>query len=202
MSKLYGYARVSSKEQNLSRQLEALKEYDENIIMFEDKASGKDFDRNEYEILKRVASFGDTIVIKEMDRLGRNKALIKQELEYFKEKGVRIVILDIPTTTMDISNMEEGMAKAMLEMINNILIEVLSTIAESERDKIKQRQKEGIKSAKEKGKHIGRPKAEFPYNWNSEYNSWKEGQQTAKVTMDNLGLKRTTFYKLVNQQEN
>ena len=197
--RMYGYARVSSKDQNLDRQIEELQKYYKNIILFTDKTSGKDFIRKEYEILKRIVGPGDTIVVKEMDRLGRNKEGIKNELEYFAKKDVRVVILDIPTTTMDIGNMEDGIAKEMLKMINNVLIEVLSTMAEQERRKIKQRQAEGIAIAKAKGKHLGRPKAKYPYNWQVIDTRWQNGEIKAVEAMDLLELKKSTFYKLVKK---
>lgn len=199
--RVYGYVRVSSKEQNAARQIEELKKYNSDIVIFQDKVSGKDFNRPEYEILKRVAKNGDIIVVKEMDRLGRNKEAILKELEYYRENGVRIVILDIPTTMTDISKMDNGMAKEILNMINNILIEVLSTMAEQERNKIRQRQREGLKIAKEKGVILGRPAAEYPPDWNEIYNKWKEKKITAVRAMDLLGLKKSTFYRLVKKYE-
>lgn len=201
MSKIYGYARVSSKEQNLDRQIEELKKFNKNIVLFTDKASGKDFDRKEYEILKRIVDNGDTIVVKEMDRLGRNKEMIKEELEYFKAKNVRVVILDIPTTTMDISSMDEGIAKEMLKMINNILIEVLSTMAETERKKIRQRQAEGIEIAKKQGKYKGRKKIEVGQEFKKVYTQWKSGEITAVKAMEMLDIKKNTFYRRVKEYE-
>lgn len=202
MGKVYGYARVSSKDQNLQRQITELKQYDKDIIMFTDKQSGKDFDRKEYEILKRVAGDGDTIVVKEMDRFGRNKKMIKEELEYYSSKNVRVVILDIPTTTMDISNMDEGIAKEMLKMINNVLIEVLSTIAETERKKIRERQAEGIYIARKEGKYKGRKKIEVD-NFEDVYNKLQTGEIQTKVeAMNILGIKKNTFYRRLKEYEN
>lgn len=201
MGRIYGYARVSTTEQNIDRQIEALKKYKDDIILFQDKASGKDFKRPEYEVLKRVALDGDTIVVKEMDRLGRDKDAIKKELQYFKEKGVRVVILDIPTTTVDISGMDEGVSKEMLNMINNVLIEVLSTIAEQERKKIRERQAEGIAIAKQKGVKLGRPKTEYPKQWNDIYIKWKNKEITSVKAMKLLDLKKSTFYRLVHDFE-
>lgn len=199
--RVYGYVRVSSKEQNVSRQIEELKKYNKDIVIFQDKISGKDFDRPEYEILKRVVQSGDIIVVKEMDRLGRNKQAILEELKYYSNHNIRVVILDIPTTMTDISKMNDGMAKEIIKMINNILIEVLSTMAEQERYKIRQRQREGLKLAKEKGVILGRPAAEYPSNWNEIYTRWKEKKITAVRAMDLLGLKKSTFYRLVKKYE-
>ncbi|MBU3107156.1 recombinase family protein [Clostridium gasigenes] len=210
--RVYGYARVSTKEQNLERQFEALKLYNKDIVIFKDKESGKDFDRKEYEILKRVAAPGDTIVVKEMDRLGRNKQMIKEELEYYRKLDVRVVILDIPTTTTDMSKMDEGIAKEMLKMINNILIEVLATMAEAERDKLKKRQAEGIAlmPVDEDGKRLslrpgkgamGRPSVEYPDNWKEVYSNWKSKEITAVKAMELTGLKKNSFYNLVKKCE-
>ena len=148
-SKVFGYARVSTKEQNLDRQYIALKEQgieERNIIV--DKESGKDLDRKGYQLLKGgLLRRGDTLIIKSLDRLSRNKGDIKKELEYFKNEGIRLKVLDLPTTMMDLPEGQEW----VFEMVNNILIEVLGTIAEQERGNIKQRQAEGIAAAKVKG---------------------------------------------------
>ncbi|OOO67158.1 resolvase [Clostridium tepidum] len=202
MGRIYGYARVSSKDQNLDRQIEELKKFNKDIVLFTDKQSGKDFERKEYEIMKRVTGEGDTIVVKELDRLGRNKELIKQELEYYKNKGVRVIILDIPTTTTNLDGMDEGIAKEMLKMINNILIEVLATMAEQERNKIKSRQREGIAIAKNKGVEFGRPKIEIDDNFINIYDKWKNKEIKAVEAMEILGLTKATFYRRVKEYEN
>ncbi len=199
MKKVYGYARVSTTEQNLDRQIEALKQcgIDERDII-SDKSSGKDLNRDGYQSLKNsLLRDGDTLIIKSLDRLSRNKCHIKQELEYFKSKHIRVKVIDLPTTMIELPEGQEW----VFEMINNILIEVLSSIAEQERLTIRQRQAEGIAVAKAKGKELGRPKAEYPDNWIDVYGQWKEGKITAKVAMEQMGMKRTTFYKLVKQQE-
>ena len=196
-SKQFGYARVSTKEQKTDRQVIALTEYgveERNIIV--DKESGKDLNRNGYQSLKNtMLRRGDTLVIKSLDRLSRNKADIKKELEYFKENGIRIKVLDLPTTLMELPEGQEW----VFEMVNNILIEVLGTIAEQERRNIKQRQAEGIAAAKGNGVTLGRPKAEKPDNWEEVIKEWQSGKITAVKAMELTGTKRTTFYKLVNQ---
>lgn len=195
--RIYGYCRVSTKEQNLDRQLIELEKYVDNRFIFTEKQSGKDFDRPQYQLLRKVAQAGDIIYIKSLDRLGRNKQQIKQELEYFKNEGVRLKILDIPTTMMDIQQGQEW----LLDMINNLLIEVLATMAEQERLNIKLRQAEGIAAAKEKGKHLGRPNINFPPNWLEIYTDWKDKKITAVKAMEELNLKKNTFYKLVKHHE-
>lgn len=199
MSRVYGYVRVSTKDQNLDRQINALTEFGvpkENIKA--DKESGKDFNREQYQLLKNdILRSGDTLVIKELDRLGRNKEMIKEELSYYKQEGIRVKVLNVPTTLMDIPEGQEW----IIDMINNILIEVLGAVAQNERQKIKERQAEGIAAAKKKGKSFGRPKAEYPIMFEEYYKKWKDGEITATKCMELLQLKRTTFYKLVKEYE-
>ena len=190
----YYYARVSSKEQNLDRQLAAftsLGAQERDIIT--DKESGKDLDRAGYKALKTaLLRRGDTLVIKSLDRLSRNKMDIKNELQYFKENGIRLKVLDLPTTLIEYPAGQEW----VLDMVNNILVEVLSSIAQQERETIRQRQTEGIAAAKARGKRFGRPKVEKPDNWNEVIALWKAGKITAVEAMRRTGIKRSTFYKL------
>ncbi len=198
-SRTYYYARVSSKDQNLDRQLAAFKALgasERDIIT--DKESGKDLDRVGYQALKNaILRRGDTLVIKSLDRLSRNKADIHNELQYFKDNGIRVKVIDLPTTMMDLPEGQQW----VFEMVNNILIEVLGTIAEQERATIKQRQAEGIAAAKEQGRKLGRPALTFPDNWEAVYNAWKAGEITAKRAMELTDTKRTSFYKLVQISE-
>ena len=194
-NRTFYYARVSSKDQNLDRQLAAFKALgaDERDIIT-DKESGKDFNRAGYQALKNgMLRQGDTLVIKSLDRLSRNKRDIKTELEWFKDNNIRLKVIDLPTTMMDLPEGQEW----VFEMVNNILIEVLGTIAEQERATIKSRQAEGINTAKSKGVKFGRPALQFPANWNEVYTQWKNGEITAKVAMEKTGTKRISFYKLV-----
>ena len=199
-SRTYYYARVSSKEQNLDRQIAAfvaLGATDRDIIT--DKESGKDLERTGYQALKNaILRRGDTLIVKSLDRLSRSKTDIHNELQYFKENGIRLKVIDLPTTMMDLPEGQEW----VFEMVNNILIEVLGTIAEQERENIRNRQAEGIEAAKQNGKKLGRPALEYPANWDSVYASWKAGEITAKTAMEQTGTKRTSFYKLVNMTEN
>jgi DNA invertase Pin-like site-specific DNA recombinase len=196
-SKIYGYARVSTKEQNTDRQVIALTEQgisERDIII--DKESGKDLDRKGYTSLKSsLLRNGDTLIIKSLDRLSRNKADIKKELEYFKANNIRLKVLDLPTTMIDIADGQDW----IIEMVNNILIEVLSSIAEQERESIRQRQAEGIAAAKDRGAYRGRKETEKPNNWNEVIADWKSGNITATKAIELTGVKRTTFYKLVNE---
>lgn len=115
----------------------------------------------------------------------------------FKDHRIRLKIIELPTTMMDLPEGQEW----VFEMVNNILIEVLGTIAERERETIHERQAEGIAAAKAKGKKLGRPALIFPANWDEVYSSWKAGQITAKEAMERTGTKRTSFYKLAGMME-
>ena len=198
-SRTYYYARVSSKEQNLDRQIAAFKALgaqEREIIT--DKESGKDLERTGYQALKNaILRPGDTLVVKSLDRLSRNTRDIKNELQYFKDNRIRLKIIELPTTMMELPEGQEW----VFEMVNNILIEVLGTIAERERKTIHERQAEGIAAAKAKGKKLGRPALTFPANWDEVYSSWKAGQITAKEAMERTGTKRTSFYKLAGMME-
>lgn len=198
MKKLYGYARVSTREQNLDRQIEELKKYGvEERDIITDKQSGKDFNRSGYKTLKEsLLRKGDTLVVKELDRLGRDMEQIKQEWRALEEAGINLIVLDNPILNT------EGKTDLEKKLISNIVFELLSYMAEKERQKIRQRQAEGIKIAQEQGKKFGRPKAEYPNNWEEIYNSWKEKNITAVVAMEKLNLKKNTFYKLVKEYEN
>lgn len=198
MEKVYGYARVSTREQNLDRQIAALRQYvtDERDIIT-DKESGKDFDRTGYQYLReRLIRPGDTLIVKSLDRLGRNKEQVMEELRHFHADGVRVKILDLPTTMIDLPDGQDW----IVEMVNNILIEVLASIAEQERLTIRQRQAEGIAEAKKQGRLLGRKKTELPTEWELVTGLWKSGSITAVQAMDRLGLKKSTFYRMVREQ--
>lgn len=196
--RVMGYARVSSTSQNLDRQISELEKYVEKGNIVIDKASGKDLNRDGFQALKGPLGLrkGDTLIIKSLDRLSRNKGDIKNELEWFKQNQIRLQILDLPTTMIQLPKGQEWIR----DMINNIIIEVMSSIAEQERITIRQRQREGIDVAKAKGKHMGRPKLEKPTEWEKYYDMWKKGEITAKKVMDILDLRKTSFYRLVKEE--
>ena len=193
-SRTYYYARVSSREQNLDRQIAAFAAMGASARdIITDKESGKDLDRRGYTALKTaMLRRGDTLVVKSLDRLSRNKADIKNELQYFKDNGIRLKVLDLPTTLAEYPAGQEW----VLDMVNNILVEVLASIAQQERKTIRQRQAEGIAAAKARGKRFGRPKAQKPDNWDIVIARWKSGEITAVEAMRLTGTKRSTFYKL------
>lgn len=193
MQKEFGYARVSTAHQREDRQIQRLLEYgvEERNIMI-DKQSGKDFDRIGYISLKQnMLRSGDTLVITELDRLGRNKAMVKQELEWFKAEGIRVKILNVPTTLIDCGDQDW-----VMDMISNVLIEVMASIAEEERVKIHRRQEEGIAVAKAKGVVFGRPPIAKPDNYEQVMTLVDAGQMKAVDAMRELGIKKTTYYKL------
>ena len=196
-NKTFYYARVSTREQNLDRQLDAFKKLGANereIIC--DKESGKNLDRSGYQALKTtMLRSGDTLVIKSLDRLSRNKSDIKNELQYFKDNNIRLKVIDLPTTMMDLPQGQEW----VFDMVNNILIEVLGTIAEQERLTIRTRQREGIDAARKNGKHLGRPKSVKPDNWNEVYSDWKTKKITARQAMVLLGVNKNLFYQWVKE---
>lgn len=211
VGKVVGYARVSSKEQNLDRQLVALRKYVPEDMIVTDKASGKNFNRAGYQSLKvgigKLVK-GDTLYIKSLDRFSRNKEQAKKELQYFSEIGVRVKILDIPSTMAEIAAGQEW----ILDMINNILIEVLTSIAENERLTIHARQAEGLAAmpvdgetgkriSKKTGRYVGRPPIQFPKNFGEYYQKWKSKEITATDAMKSLELKPNSFYKLVHKYE-
>jgi len=192
---IYGYARVSTREQCLDRQYEALRKYKVLDMVFSDKQSGKDFAREQYQAMKSSVQNGDEVVIEELDRLGRNKDEIKAELEWFKLKGVAIRILDVPTTLIDFQGQDW-----IRDMVNNILIEVLGSIAEQERIKIRKRQAEGIAAKKARGEweDYGRPRI-ITDDFQKFLEKQKGGQMTVGECCEHLGISRSTWYKRVKE---
>lgn len=201
---IYGYGRVSAKDQNLARQLEAMKAYKNIDEMFCDKQSGKDFNRPEYERLKSVVKKGDEVIIKELDRLGRNKDGVKKEIEWFKENGILLRILDIPTTLMELPKEQAW----VFEMVNSILIEVMGAMAEQEREKIGKRRDEGIASmpivngkrvSTKTGREYGRPSIDVGEDFEKFLKKQKDGEMSVKECCEQLGISRATWYNKVRE---
>ena len=196
-NKKFGYARVSAWEQNIDRQVKAFEDLvidRRNIIT--DKESGKDINRANYLALRNnMLRAGDTLIIKSLDRLGRNKDDIKKELEFFKNNKIRLKVIELPIT---MTELPEG-SEWIFDMVNNIMIDVLGTIAEQERRAIKQRQAEGIAVAREKGIVFGRPKVEKPEHWDKTIGKWRNKEITAEKAMEILKMKPATFYKLLKK---
>ncbi len=192
-NKVFGYARVSSKEQNEERQLNAFKEFgiDERDI-YVDKQSGKDFNRDNYLVLKHILRENDLLVIKSIDRLGRNYNMIIEEWKDITQNTKPdIVVIDMPL--LDTRNNKDLLGT----FISDLILQILSYVAEQERIFIKQRQKEGIENALNKGVKFGRPKIEKPANFDNVINQWKKKEIKSKDAMSMLNLKPNTFYNLL-----
>lgn len=195
----YGYVRVSAKDQNEARQIKALLENEikeDNI--FVDKRSGKNFNREQYQLLKQILkrTKNNLLVIKSIDRLGRNYKEIQAEWqELIQYTDIKILDMPLLDTTLN---------KDLLgTFISDLILQVLSFCAENERKNIRERQAQGIAIAKAQGKYKGgKKRINIPNNFEEEYNKWKLGQQTAKTTMEHCFLKRTTFYAMVKEFEN
>ena len=198
----FGYARVSSTDQNLDRQIEALTPYiTDKRYLYCDKASGKDFDRRAWRALVGTETTlpalqsGDLVVVVSLDRIGRNYTEIQQEWKHITQTlCANIKVLDMPLldTSADNNNLDR-------RFMADLVLQILSYVAERERINIKARQAQGIKIALEKGIHFGRVAIAKPEGWDSVISKVKEGSMTATAAMQELNLKRTTFYKLLKQ---
>ena len=191
-------ARVSSKDQNLARQLVIAEQHGipkKNI--FDDKITGRKKERERYDEMKSVLQAGDEVFFMELDRIGRDKALIKEELEWFKEKGVIVRVLDVPTTLMEFPDGQNW----VLEMVNNILIEVLGTIAEQEWKKIKQRREDGIKAMPfdEEGYKISGKTGRRFGRENMNIDLTLRAGETITDACERLGISRTTYYRKMRE---
>jgi DNA invertase Pin-like site-specific DNA recombinase len=196
-SKKFGYERVSTKDQNEARQRESLLQMgiDERDI-YTDKQSGKNFDRPRYQLLKEILREGDILYVHSLDRFGRNKEEILNEWrELTKEKGVDIVVLDMPL--LDTTKNKDNLGS----LIADLVLQILSWMAEEEREKIRTRQREGIDIALKKGVKFGRPKNPIPENFGEVYAEWKNGEITATRAMKQLNIKKNAFYKFVKEYE-
>ena len=201
---ILGYGRVSSKDQNPDRQIESLKRYVPNERdIYIDKKSGKDFAREEYKKMKDRLRAGDTVYIHEFDRLGRNKEQIIAELKDFKERGVTVRILNVPSTLSDFSSLgNDDLQRSLIIAMNNMLIEVLAIMAENERKTILRRQREGLEAAKKKGVKLGRPAIKKPLTWDEDIKAWEAGEVTAvSLYRDKYKMSKAVFYKLVKDNK-
>ena len=199
---VFGYARVSTVEQNLDRQIEALKPYiTDQRYLYCDKASGKDFDRRAWRALVGTETTlpalqpGDLLVVLSLDRLGRNYTEIQREWQHITQTlGANIKVLDMPL--LDTSTNNDNLDRRFMA---NLVLQILAYVAERERQNIKSRQTQGIKIALEKGIHFGRTAVQKPENWDSVIANVNAGKITATAAMKELNLKRTTFYRLLKE---
>ena len=210
---MYGYARVSTKEQNLERQLDQLRKYiSEERNIFRDKESGKDFNRKGWNALvgteksAPVLHEGDLLIVCSLDRLGRNYTEIKKQWDYITNTlKANIKVLDMPL--LDTSSRTDNLDK---KLIADLVLQRLSYVSEKERENTTKRREQGVavmpvvngkKTSLKTGRPVGRPNAEYPEGFKEVYNSWKSVETTAVTAMEKLNLKKTTFYKLVKQYE-
>lgn len=201
--RIYGYHRTSTKEQHLDRGLTEIKKYCEmNDLelesIFVDQQTGKNFNRPRYTVLvEDVLRPGDCLLITELDRLGRNKRETMKEIQRFKEIGIRLMVLELPTTLMDFSKMDNALAKLMLETINNMMLELYASMAEAEMEKKEKRQKEGIAAKKVRGEweDYGRPRAISQEKFNQAFERVASGEIGPTALRRELGLSSATFYR-------
>lgn len=197
-SMVYGYARVSSKDQNLDRQIDALTAFPvEKSNIFADKASGKDFERPKYRQLMKLLRSGDVLVVKSIDRLGRNyDEIIEEWRNITKHIGCFIVVIDMPL--LDTRETKENVTGVF---IADIVLQLLSYVAQVERENIKQRQAEGIASAKARGVRFGRPPIKRPKCYEHTKTAFLSGKLTRKEAANRLKVSITTFDKWINEDE-
>ena len=190
MAQIFGYARVSTREQNEARQLLALREFGvEDERIFTDRQSGKDFDRPAYRRLVRRLRPGDTLAVKSIDRLGRNyREILEQWRILTHERRVGVVVLDMPL--LDTRRGKDLMGT----FLSDIVLQVLSFVAENERTNIRQRQAEGIAAAKARGVKFGRPPRPLPDNFYEVHKAWRDKKLTLKEAAETCDLPVGTFY--------
>lgn len=199
-AKTYYYARVSSASQNLARQIEAFhKDGADDHDIITEKKSGKNMDRPEYQAMKEhMLRSGDTLVVMSLDRLGRDKQAIKDELDYYRKQNIRVRILDLPT-----SNFKPGQGQEwILDMVNNIIIEVLSSQAEQERVTLRKRQAEGIAIAKSEGKYKGRTPCKIDEQlFSSLYSDYLKRRITKTEMAKQLDISRPTLDRMLKKRQ-
>lgn len=188
----YGYVRVSSESQNIVRQMEEMYKLGlSDDVIFIDKLSGKDFERENYKVLKNILKKGDLLIIKSIDRLGRNYDMIINEWkDITKEIKADIYVIDFPLLDTRIDN-----RNLVGKFISDIFLQVLSFVAQNERENIKKRQAEGIRIAKEKGIHLGRPKYKLPYNFEEIVRRYHNKEITNIEAANMLNMTKSTFIK-------
>ncbi|MDF2540857.1 MAG: recombinase family protein [Herbinix sp.] len=209
--KYVGYHRTSTTEQHLDRGINEIRKYcsDNGISLHKDKVytdqqTGKDFNRPSYQLLKQeVLESDDILIITEVDRLGRNRADTLKELQYFKDNKIRVLILELPTSFMDVSRLDNVMAKMVLEGVNNMLIDIFTILAEGEMHKREKRQREGIQAMKDKGEwHLyGRPAVMNFDKFSREYERTLRGEIKPFNLMRELKMAKGTYYRYKKRYE-
>ena len=207
--KRYGYHRTSTREQYLDRGIAEITAYcEQNQLelerIFTDQQTGKNFNRPRYQVLKEdVLRSGDELIITEVDRLGRNKRDTLKELQYFRDHNIRVKILELPTTLMDISKLDNTMAQMLMETVNNMLIELYAAMAQAEIEKKEKRQREGIQAKKDRGEwsEYGRPFAVDIETFKNHYQRVIDGQMRPTDLMRSLGISKSTYYRYVDKMK-
>ena len=205
--KRYGYHRTSTREQHLDRGIAEITAYcEQNQLelerIFTDQQTGKNFNRPRYQVLKEdVLRSGDELIITEVDRLGRNKRDTLKELQYFRDHNIRVKILELPTTLMDISKLDNTMAQMLMETVNNMLIELYAAMAQAEIEKKEKRQREGIEAKKARGDwdDYGRPSAIDIEDFKIHYQKVIDGQMRPSEMIKQLGISKSTYYRYVER---
>lgn len=206
--KYVAYHRTSTKEQHLDRGITEISKFcsDNEITLYKDKVytdqqTGKNFDRPRYQMLREeILEKGDTLIVTELDRLGRNKEATLKELRHFKDNGIRVMVLELPTTLIDLSAMENSMARMMMETINNMMIELYASMAQAEIEKKEKRQREGIEAKKARGEweDYGRPRVMSLDSFKEQYCLVQQGKKKPFELMRELDMTKPTFYRYKN----
>ena len=199
---IYGYHRTSTYDQHLDRGITEINTYCKanRIVLTDiltDQMTGKSFERPEYQFLRKRIMPGDTLIITELDRIGRNRIGILKELRYFQEKGVRVMVLELPTTLIDLSQFDNEMARMMFETINNMMIELYASMAEAEMKKKEKRQREGIEEKKRRGEwaDYGRPHVIPSEVFASAFERVIKGEIMPTELRRELHMTHSTFYR-------
>lgn len=202
----YAYIRVSSKEQNEERQRHTMQSNGvQDSHIYVDKLSGKDTDRPQYQALKLEVKAGDTVIFDSITRMSRRKKDIRKEFEWFVDRNISLQFIKEPMINYDVNKVEND---PVMSAIPEMVLTLLAAFAEKERNDIRERQAEGIAAARRQGKHLGRPRISYHTMsddektlFKTQYSRWRDGDQTAVQTMKNIGLKKSTFYKVVKEYE-
>lgn len=203
--KTVAYHRTSTADQHLDRGIAEITKYcEEHKIalyknkVYTDQQTGKNFNRPRYQMLKEeILESGDTLIVTELDRLGRNKNATLSELRFFQDNNIRVMVLELPTTLLPIKDMENSMSKMMLETINNMMIELYASMAQAEMEKKEKRQREGIEAKKVRGEwnDYGRPRVMEIDEFAKQYRAVENGTKKPFELMRELEMTKATFYR-------
>ena len=209
--KYVAYHRTSTRDQHLDRGIAEITQFCSaggihlyKNKVYTDQQTGKNFDRPRYSMLKdEILDSGDVLIITELDRLGRNKEATLKELRFFHDSNIRVMVLELPTTLLDLSTMENKMARMMLETINNMMVELYASMAQAEIEKKEKRQREGIEAKKARGEwgDYGRPRVMSLEDFSTHYRLVQQGEKRPFELMQELGMSKATFYRYKNELE-